>query len=174
MNELHNITLIGMPGAGKSTTGRILAELLNFELIDTDDLICQRHQRTLQDIVTEDGYMKLRHFEEQVIMELGVERTVIATGGSAVYSAAAMQHLSGLSKVVYLRVPYEVIADRIHNLDTRGLAKQAQQSLNDLYLERVSLYEKYAEITVDAVASADDVANKIKQSLMWGGMINHG
>ena len=174
MNELRNITLIGMPGAGKSTTGRILAELLNFELIDTDDLICQRHQRTLQDIVTEDGYMKLRHFEEQVIMELGVERTVIATGGSAVYSAAAMQHLSGLSKVVYLRVPYEVIADRIHNLDTRGLAKQAQQSLNDLYLERVSLYEKYAEITVDAVASADDVANKIKQSLMWGGMINHG
>ena len=108
----------------RATSGRLLAQLLNFELVDTDELICQQHQRSLQNIVSDDGYMKLRHFEEQVILELDVEKTVIATGGSAVYSAAAMHHLSEISKIVYLHVPYEVIADRIQDLDTRGLAKR--------------------------------------------------
>lgn len=151
-----------MPGAGKSTSGRLLAQLLNYELIDSDDLICQQHQRSLQNIVSEDGYMKLRQFEEQVILGIDVEKTVIATGGSAVYSSTAMRHLSGISKIVYLHVPYDVIADRIQNLDTRGLAKQPQQTLLDLYHERKSLYEKYADITVDATSSAAAVAEKIK------------
>ena len=162
MNAFRNITLIGMPGSGKSTTGRLLAKLLNFEWVDTDHLICEQHQRSLQNIVNEDGYMQLRQFEEQAILALDVEQTVISTGGSAVYSVAAMQHLSEISKVVYLSVPYDVIADRIKDLDTRGLVKQAQQSLYDLYIERTALYEKYAEITVDATLSAEAVAEKIK------------
>lgn len=151
-----------MPGAGKSTSGRLLAQLLNYELIDSDDLICQMHQRSLQNIVSNDGYMKLRQFEEQVILGLSVEKTVISTGGSAVYSSAAMHHLSEISKIVYLHVPYDVIADRIQNLDTRGLAKQPQQTLFDLYQERKTLYQKNAEITVDATSSAEAVAEKIK------------
>jgi len=151
-----------MPGAGKSTSGRLLAQLLNFELVDSDDLICQQHQRSLQNIVSKDGYMKLRQFEEQVILGLDVEKTVISTGGSAVYSSAAMHHLAEISKIFYLHVPYDVIADRIHNLDTRGLAKQPQQTLFDLYQERKTLYQKYAEITVDATSSAEAVAEKIK------------
>lgn len=166
MTAADNISLIGMPGAGKSTTGRLLATLLNFEFIDTDHLICRQYQRSLQNIVNEDGYMKLRQLEEQVILDLDAEHTVISTGGSAVYSAAAMQHLSEISKVVYLSAPYDVIAERIKNLDTRGLVKQARQSLYDLYTERTALYEKYAEITVDATLSAEDVADNIKDVIM--------
>ena len=156
-----NITLIGMPGAGKSTAGRLLAKQLHFEFIDTDDLLCHQQQRTLQKIVTEDGYMQLRQFEEQAILSIDAENTVIATGGSAVYSAAAMQHLSSLSQIIYLSVPYEVIQQRIKNLDTRGLAKQAHQSLHDLYVERAELYEKYADITVGADAAVEVVVEKI-------------
>jgi shikimate kinase len=157
-----NITLIGMPGAGKSTAGRLLAILLNFEFVDTDHLICHQHQRSLQNIVNEDGYMKLRQYEEQAMLELDVEQTVISTGGSAVYSPAAMQHLSEISIIVYLSAPYDVIADRIKDLDTRGLVKQTQQSLHDLYVERTALYEKYAEITVDATLAPEVVAERIK------------
>ncbi len=166
MTATDNISLIGMPGAGKSTTGRLLAKLLNYEFIDTDHLICHQHQRSLQDIVNENGYMKLRQFEEQVILELAAEHTVISTGGSAVYSAAAMQHLSEISKVVYLSAPYDVIADRIKNLDTRGLVKKTQQSLYDLYIERTTLYEKYADITVDATLPAQAVAEMIKSEIL--------
>ena len=161
----ENITLIGMPGAGKSTVGKLLASLLNLEFIDTDTLICRQHQRTLQGIVNEDGHIKLRQYEEQIMLNLDVEQALISTGGSAVYSEAAMQHLTEISKIVYLKVPYEVIADRIKDLDTRGLVKQTQQSLYDLYLERTELYENYAEITVDATSSAEDVAEKIKAVL---------
>ena len=162
MTVAENITLIGMPGAGKSTTGRLLAKLFNLEFVDTDSLIRQQHQRTLQDIVNEDGHMKLRQYEEQAILDLDVKNAVISTGGSAVYSSAAMQHLSEISNIVYLYAPYEVIADRIKDMDTRGLVKQDQQSLQDLYLERTVLYENYADVTVDATLPADEVAGNIK------------
>ena len=158
---LENIILIGMPGAGKSTVGHLLARTLRFEFIDTDDLIRLQQQRTLQNIVNEDGYMQLRQFEEKAILSIKAKRAVISTGGSAVYSAVAMQHLCSLSKIIYLSVPYEIIAERIKNLDTRGLAKQPHQSLHDLYLERTELYEKYAEITVAADMTAELVAEKI-------------
>ncbi len=146
----ENITLIGMPGAGKSTVGHLLAKQLDFQFIDTDDLIRQQQGRSLQDIVNEDGYMQLRQFEEQAILSIDANKAVIATGGSTVYSVIAMQYLSSQSHIIYLSVPYNVIEDRIKDLDTRGLAKQAHQSLHDLYLERTKLYEKYAEIRVQA------------------------
>jgi shikimate kinase len=161
MNSPTNITLIGMPGAGKSTVGRLLAKHLRFEFIDTDDLICHQQQRTLQKIVHEDGYMQLRRFEEQAILSIDANNVVIATGGSAVYSAAAIQHLSSLSKIIYLSVPYEIIEERIKNLDTRGLVKQPHQSLHDLYVERAVLYENYADITVGADAAVEVVVERI-------------
>jgi shikimate kinase len=161
----NNITLIGMPGAGKSTVGNLLSKLMDLGFIDTDSLICQAHQRTLQNIVNEDGHMKLRQYEEQVMLELSVEQTVISTGGSAVYSPAAMQHLSTISKIIYLSASYEVIAERIKDLDTRGLVKQPRQCLHDLYVERTTLYEKYAEITVDATLPSEVVAERIRAAL---------
>jgi len=161
------MTLIGMPGAGKSTVGHLLAKHLQFEFIDTDKLICKQQQRTLQNIVNEDGYMQLCRFEEQAILSIDVKKAIIATGGSVVYSETAMHHLSMLSHIIYiyLSVPYEIIKGRINNLDTRGLVKQAQQSLHDLYVERTTLYEKYAKITVDATLSAEVVAEKIADLL---------
>ncbi len=157
----ENITLIGMPGAGKSTVGHLLAKQLNFQFIDTDDLIQQQQGRTLQNIVNEDGYIQLRRFEEQAILSIITNKAVIATGGSTVYSAKAMQYLSRLSHIIYLSVPYKIIEDRINDLDTRGLVKQAHQSLHDLFVERTELYEKYAEITVAADMTAELVAEKI-------------
>jgi len=150
-----------MPGAGKSTSGRLLAKLLDMHFIDIDDMIREQQRRSLQEIVDGEGPEYLRKLEEQVILSLALENTVISTGGSVVYSAAAMQHLSALSYVVYLQAPYEIIADRIRDLDTRGLARQPQQTLQDLYKERVVLYERYAEITVDAALAADTVAKNI-------------
>ena len=167
-----NISLIGMPGAGKSTTGRMLAKLLDMHFIDIDELIREQQQRSLQDIVDVKGPGHLRKLEEQAILSLALENTVIATGGSAVYSAAAMQHLSAISTVVYLQSPYEIIAERIRDLDTRGLARQPQQSLLDLYKERVVLYGKYADITVDATPApgtvAKNIASEVSSSLTAG------
>jgi len=158
---LENITLIGMPGAGKSTVGHLLARHLQFEFIDTDKLIRQQQKRTLQNIVNQDGCLQLLQFEEQAVLSIAAEKAVIATGGSTVYSTAAMQHLSSLSKIIYLSVPYEIIEERIKNLDTRGLVKKPRQSLHDLYVERTVLYEKYADITVAADMTAERVAEKI-------------
>ena len=164
--DIHcNISLIGMPGAGKTTTGRLLAGLLGMQFLDIDELIRQQQQRSLQDIVDTDGPLYLRELEEQVILALAPKNTVIATGGSAVYSVAAMEHLATLSHVVYLQAPYEVIVDRIRDLDTRGLAKKAQQTLFELYTERAVLYERYAEITVDATLAADAVAKNIAREV---------
>jgi shikimate kinase len=161
MKSKSNISLIGMPGAGKTTAGRLLATHLSHQFIDTDDLICRQTGRQLQDIVDNEGAMMLREIEEQVILTLDVQKSVIATGGSAVYSSAAMQHLATLSHIVYLYVPYDIIETRINNLDTRGLARQPDQSLYDLYIERAALYERYEEFTVDATLPADVVAGNI-------------
>ncbi len=158
----ENITLIGMPGAGKSTVGHLLAEQLQYSFMDTDTLICRQQQRSLQDIVDKDGYLHLRQFEEQAILSIRVKKAIISTGGSAVYSARAMQYLSAMSKIIYLAVPYEVIAERIKNLDTRGLAKKPHQSLHDLYIERTALYEKYAEITVVADREVEAVVEETR------------
>ena len=145
----NNITLIGMPGAGKSTTGVILAKLLSFDFMDTDLLIQVNHKRALQDIVDREGHIYLRQVEEEEILMISPEKHVIATGGSAVYSEKAMTHLKSISTVVFLRAGFDVIEKRINNFDQRGIAKARGQSFKDLFLERQPLYEKYAEIEID-------------------------
>jgi shikimate kinase len=164
-DRLTNISLIGMPGAGKTTSGQHLASQQGLQFIDTDILITESTGRTLQDIVDHEGPMSLREIEENVILGVDVQHSVIATGGSAVYSARAMRHLSAISHIIYLYVPYDVIEDRISNLDTRGLARHPEQSLYDLFLERSALYEKYAEFTVEATLPAEEVARNIAQEI---------
>jgi len=144
-----NVTLIGMPGAGKSTVGVILAKNIGFSFIDTDVLIQINQQKTLQQIIDESDYLNLRAIEEREILKINIDRHVIATGGSAAYSDRAMNHLRAISTVVFLQAGYEVIRSRIHDFATRGIAKAGNQTFRELFEERQILYRKYAEITVD-------------------------
>lgn len=143
-----NLTLIGMPGAGKSTVGIILAKILACGFIDTDVLIQINQQQSLQQIIDAKGHRHLRAVEETELLKLNIERHVIATGGSAVYSETAMAHLQAISTVVFLEVGFAEIKRRIHNFETRGIAKSAHQTFRELYAERQGLYQKYAEKTI--------------------------
>jgi shikimate kinase len=144
-----NIVLIGMPGAGKSTVGVILAKLTSRDFVDTDLLIPISQRRSLQDIVDREGPMALRRIEEDVILGLDCHNHVIATGGSAVYSDAAMTYLKAKGIAVFLEVDLPALQSRIHDFDTRGLAKRPDQTLSDLFDERSGLYAKYADIRLD-------------------------
>jgi len=157
-----NLTLTGMPGAGKSTIGIILAKNLTFGFIDTDVLIQINQQRSLQQIIDESDHLNLREIEEKEILKLNIERHVIATGGSVPYSQKAMDHLRGISEIIFLKVSYEEIERRIHNFTTRGIAKSPDQTFRELYEERQILYKKYADITIDCNhMNQDEVAMEI-------------
>ena len=144
-----NLTLIGMPGVGKSTVGIILAKNLTLGFLDTDVLIQINHQKSLQQIINEHGHLKLRAIEESEILKLNIENHVISTGGSVAYSEKAMAHLHNISKIIFLEANYDVIKKRILNFEKRGIAKGRDQTFRELFEERQTLYQKYAEITID-------------------------
>lgn len=157
-----NLTLIGMPGAGKSTVGIILAKDLSFGFIDTDVLIQINQQKSLQEIIDESDHLHLRKIEEGEIVKLNIDRHIIATGGSVPYSEVSMTHLTKISTIVFLKASYEEIERRIHNFETRGIAKAKDQTFRELFAERQILYEKYAEITVDCdELNQDEVAMEV-------------
>jgi shikimate kinase len=143
-----NLVLIGMPGAGKSTVGVILAKQMSCDFVDTDVIIQTSQGRTLQDIVDTDGYAVLRKIEEEVLLGLSVQNHVIATGGSAVYSDRAMVHLKSGGLVIFLDVDLPTLESRVHDFRTRGLAKKPDQDFADLFHERFTLYTKYADMTI--------------------------
>ena len=136
MEKNKNITLIGMAGAGKSTLGVLLAKALGYDFIDTDILIQQKHKKLLQEIIDEDGIDAFLHIEEEILTELTVERAIIATGGSAIYSDKAMKTLKSHST-------------RVKNIATRGIVLKHGNSLKDAFDERQPLYHQYADIVVD-------------------------
>jgi shikimate kinase len=144
-----NIILIGMPGAGKSTIGLLLAKQLGKDFVDTDIMIQVAHGKTLQQIIHKTDYLTLRQYEEQILVNLQVENKVIATGGSAVYSQRGMQQLKANGVAVFLDVSLERTIMRISNFDERGIARRSDQSLADLYAERRPLYQQHADITLD-------------------------
>ena len=163
---MQNIVLIGMPGAGKSTVGVILAKYLSKNFVDTDLLIQNRHHQSLQEILDQSGYLKLREYEEQEILRLHVKNAIIATGGSAVYSEKTITHLKAGGKIVYLKLGVNELLNRINNFETRGLAKPKEQSFYDLYQERERLYERYGQITIDcANKSHEEVVEEIISKL---------
>jgi shikimate kinase len=143
-----NLVLIGMPGSGKSTVGVILAKKTSRDFVDTDLLIQTSQGRKLQDIVDHDGYVTLRHIEEEVLLDLRLRNHVIATGGSAVYSDQAMAHLKSEGLAIFLDVDLATLESRIPDFSTRGLAKRPEQSLSELFAERFELYTKHADITI--------------------------
>lgn len=148
MDNNANIILIGMPGAGKSTVGIILAKMTARAFIDTDILIQLSTGRPLQEIVDTEGPLALRRIEEEVILTLAGQRQVIATGGSAAYSAAAMDHLRLNGTIVFLDLDLATLLSRMHNIHNRGIAKRPEQSMEELFEERLVLYRKYADITI--------------------------
>lgn len=150
----ENVVLIGMPGAGKSTLGVLLAKALGKNFIDTDLLIQQREKRLLQDIIDRDGIQRFLEIEESVLLELRAENSVIATGGSVVYSQAGMEALRQTSKILYLAATYEEVEKRVTNITTRGIVLKAGSSLKDAYDERVPLYEKYGDYTVECTGKS--------------------
>jgi len=166
MPKKSNIVLIGMPGSGKSTVGVILAKFLAKKYLDTDILIQEKQGCTLQEIVNTQGYMQLREIEEQVLLSLHVKDHVIATGGSAAYSALAMRHLRKDGVLVFVHADLNTLEQRIHNYQTRGLAKRDDQSFEDLFNERLSLYSRFADITIESNrVTQEDVCLQIAQRL---------
>ncbi|HEX3048194.1 MAG TPA: shikimate kinase [Bacillota bacterium] len=150
--QVKNVGLIGMPGAGKSTVGVVLAKALAKVFVDTDLLIQQARGCLLQELICAEGVGGFLAAEEQVVLGLQTENAVIATGGSVVYSALAMQHLKTQGWIVYLKLPLAVVEQRIDNMASRGIAMAAGQKFSDLYWERAPLYEKYADLVVEASA----------------------
>jgi shikimate kinase len=164
MQNKKNIILIGMPGAGKSTVGIVLAKKMSMDFIDTDVLIQLKEGRSLQEIVDHDGYLVLRSIEEQVLLGLLCTNSVIATGGSAVYSDLAMRSLRNNAFCIFLDVPCEVLLSRVRNYATRGLAKRSDQSFAELFVERYDLYRKYADLIIDcSCLSQDEVCDEIEK-----------
>jgi shikimate kinase len=161
-----NIVLIGMPGSGKSTVGVILAKLTSRDFVDGDVLIQISQDRSLQDIVDTEGHMALRRIEEEVLVALHCINHVIAPGGSAAYSHAAMTHLKSNGVVIFLDVDLPTLESRIHDFDTRGLAKRPDQTFTDLFEERFALYTKYADITIQcADLTQEEVCDRIIMEL---------
>ena len=144
-----NLILIGMPGCGKSTVGVVLAKAANLDFIDSDLVIQKEMGAKLSQLLDQYGDDGFREIEDRINAQLTVENSIIATGGSVVYGEEAMRHLKEIGTVIYLKLSCEAIEDRLGDLHTRGVTIKPGWTLRDLYNERVPLYEKWADITVD-------------------------
>ena len=169
-SKVGNVVLIGMPGAGKSTLGVVLAKIMNKGFVDCDLEIQSQCGRTLQEIIDADGADAFIETENRVLSQIQADNTVIATGGSAIYSDDAMRHLAHLGPVVYLEISYESLIGRLSDLHERGVVLKGgvSMSLRDLYEERKPLYEKYGDLIVNVddlsiTAAARKVAQAIGQ-----------
>ena len=161
----NSISLIGMAGAGKSTVGRELANILNFRLIDSDLLIEEQQGKSLQKILDEEGYIRLREIENSVLKNLQFKEIILSTGGSAVYSDEAMKHIQQNSKVIFLDVSFREILERVPSFHDRGFAKAPNQSIEDAFEERQELYNKYSHHIVSNTEDLHSCVSKIVELL---------
>ena len=161
------VSLIGMPGAGKSTVGVLLAKQLGLNFIDSDLIIQVRHDASLQHILQRRGHLALRLLEEEVLLDIPLQRTLLATGGSVVYSEAAMQRLRHAGPVIFIDVPLEILASRIDDDDSRGIARPPGQDFASVYLERQPLYQRDADTTIAGdQQSAEAIARILAAQLL--------
>ena len=164
--KYDNVVLIGMSGAGKSTLGVLLAKALGKQFVDTDIVIQKQTGRLLQQIIDSDGVERFLQIEEEIVSSLELHDCVIATGGSVVYSELAMHRLSQSGVAVYLMVEYEELVKRLSNITTRGIVFKGSNDLRSVYEERLPLYQKYANVTVDcARTDIESALGQILQSL---------
>lgn len=168
MNK-DNIILIGMPGAGKSTVGVVLAKVLGYQFVDTDLTIQQKEGKLLWQIIEEKGVEEFIRIEDQINSQVNVSKSVIAPGGSAVFGENAMKHFQEIGTVVYLDVDYPILKKRVGNFERRGVVLRHGNSFRDIYEERLPYYQKYAQLsikerglnisqTVSAIVDALDLA----------------
>jgi len=164
-----NIILIGMPGAGKSTVGVLLAKRLGYNFVDTDLLLQSQQQCCLQQLIAREGLENFKVIEEQVLIELTTIHSVVATGGSAVYSERAMGRLRNLGQLVFIDIPLEELLGRVNDMDNRGLVIDPNETYENLYKERLPLYQKYAEVTIPGDGmTVEAVAAEIEKSVCGG------
>ncbi len=157
-----NVTLIGMPAAGKSVIGVLLAKKLGYDFVDSDLLIQKREKKLLREIIREQGLDRFKEIEEEVNAGLALEHSVIAPGGSVIYGEKAMKHLQDISLVVYLKVPVEELEARLGDLELRGVVLENGMTLYDLCRERTPYYERYAMAVVDESGkSPEDIVGEI-------------
>lgn len=162
----NNIVLIGMPGSGKSTCGVVAAKMLLKNFFDTDLLIQNLEGLTLQDIIDKKGIDYFEQAEENAILSLNIQGSVIATGGSVIYSEKSMQHLKKLGTIVYLHIDFDHMRKRIKNLSTRGVLIKQGESLKDMYDERLPLYQNWADATIICNnTTVEDVVRQIKDAV---------
>lgn len=159
----RNITLIGMPASGKSTIGVLLAKRLGYSFVDVDIVIQEKEKRLLKEIIAQEGTEGFMAVENRINAELDVDHSVIAPGGSVIYGKEAMEHLKEISTIVYLKLSYEDLKERLGNLVDRGVVLKDGMTLLDLYEERVPYYERYADITVDETGkSAGETVDELR------------
>lgn len=163
-----NITLIGMPASGKTSVGVILAKRLGKKFVDTDIVIQKKYGKLLKELIDEYGDEGFREIEDEVNASVDVENSIISPGGSVIYGERAMSHLKDISIIIYLELSYTAIKSRLGDLRDRGITLKEGQTLKDLYFERVPLYKKYADITVNEMKKSlsktiDEICRKIGQ-----------
>ena len=161
----NSISLIGMAGAGKTSVGKVLARTLGFSFIDSDALIEKQHGKSLQNILDDEGYIKLREIENIALKSIQFNKTILSTGGSAVYSDEAMEHIQQNSKVIFLEVPFSQILERVPSFLDRGFAKATNQSVKDAFVERQELYKKYSDSVVSNTKDLNSCVSKILELL---------
>tara|TARA_B100001027_G_scaffold179213_1_gene130578 strand:- start:470 stop:970 length:501 start_codon:yes stop_codon:yes gene_type:complete len=156
-----SISLVGMAGAGKSSIGKQLADYLGFGFIDSDLVIETEHQESLQRILDRFGKENFLKIEEKALMSIEFNNTVLATGGSAIFSELAMNYLKSRSSVIFIKVPYDKIVDRVSNFSKRGFLKTSDQTIQEAFVERQSLYKNFADYEVANDASQEKCLKKI-------------
>lgn len=161
-----NYVLIGMPTSGKSTVGVMLAKEICYDFLDTDILLQRREKKMIQQMLDEDGLEAFYKVEENALLAVDADETVISTGGSAVYSEKGMENVCKNATVIYLELPLEEVYQRIENLHSRGIAGLSHKHFSKIYLERKALYEKYADITINASGlNKDKLLKKILKAI---------
>jgi shikimate kinase len=165
-NRAETISLIGMPGAGKSTVGVLLAKMAGLGFRDTDLDIQLHAKATLQEILEREGHLSLRAIEEEILLEIPLGNSVISTGGSVVYSEAAMTRLASAGPVIYLKSDFATLEQRVASTPNRGIASGTEQSFAEVFAERIPLYQRYADITIDTVRfTAEEVAVRVLEAV---------
>ena len=142
----NNIILIGMPGCGKTTIGKLLANKLDYKFIDSDQLIIEKTGKTPRQVVEENGREFFLNIQDEAVLDIKQNNFVLATGGGIVHSNLAINYLKSIGYVIYLNTRYEIIEER---MDPSRKLVRTNGNLLDLYNERTPLYYKFADAILD-------------------------